>query len=129
MSGRFLFDTNAVINAINSKCRCGEGEYLLSVISEIELFSFPKLRDHERNELRRLLSHFDIVPVDDRIKEETILIRLRYGLKIPDAIICATAKVESCLLITDDRAFFRVDEVQVTDLKGFIDLQKSNFCK
>ena len=119
MSGKYLFDTNAIINAINRKLILPDGEYCLSVISEIELFSFFKLTEIESEELRVLLSNFEIISIDEAIKNATISIRRRYGLRVPDSIICASAQVESCYLITDDKALFRVEGLDVMTLESF----------
>ena len=120
MSGRYLFDTNAIINAINRKLVLPDGEYHLSVISEIELFSFPKLTQFESEELRILLSNFEIVQINEKIKNATVSIRRQYGLRVPDSIICASAQVESCSLITDDKALFRVEGLDVMTLESFL---------
>ena len=55
MSGNYLLDTNAIINALNLYIKLPLNTYSISIITEMELLSFPKLKESEKNEIKRLL--------------------------------------------------------------------------
>lgn len=52
-------------------------------------------------EIRDFLeSHFDIIPLDVAVAETAIQLRRQHRLRLPDAIIWATARVNDALLVT-----------------------------
>jgi hypothetical protein len=107
MSGKkILLDTNIVLYILGGKINFDnipEGIYLISVITEIELLSYPSLNEDERKKINKFLSKIDIVELNNKIKNKTIEYRKKLNLKIPDAIICATAFIEKAILITNDK--------------------------
>lgn len=58
------------------------------------------LSDAEEARIRALLAAFRIVSVDERVSEETVKLRRTRRLKVPDAIILATARVHGLMLAT-----------------------------
>ena len=52
MSGNYLLDTNAIINALKAQIQLAIGSYYISIITELELLSFPKLTLNEEIELK-----------------------------------------------------------------------------
>ena len=69
----------------------------------------------EKN-LKRLLSEIPIIDINRKIKEQTIYFRRRYNLKLPDAIIGATAYVLGASLITNDKGFLSIKEIQIKSI-------------
>ena len=71
-------------------------EINLSIINKIELLSFsiqdPKLVD--------FINNANIYPLDDKIVDITIEIRRKSKIKLPDAVIAATALVYDLTLIS-----------------------------
>ena len=63
----------------------------ISFITEIELLTFDKLSVKEKEIIKALISDCTVVGLNEFIKKRTINLRLQYHLKIPDAIISATA--------------------------------------
>ena len=55
------------------------------------------------------------------IKEKAIYLRKEFNFKLPDAIICATAFVRDLLLVTDDKALHKLDDIEVMGLLGFME--------
>lgn len=122
MSGDYLLDTNAIINILKSdklikKFKRSKSCFFFSLITEIELLSYPFITQDEEKNIRDLLTKSCVVSIDDEIKEETIKLRKKYNLKIPDAIICGTASIKKIKLITDDKILFRVSDIKVGYLK------------
>jgi len=50
--------------------------------------------------VRAFLATFDLLDLDARIAEESIQLRRQHRIKLPDAIIWATARVGHALLVT-----------------------------
>jgi predicted nucleic acid-binding protein len=83
-------------------------ECCISIISWMELMAGARTSSDE--EIRRgFLSHFRIVSITDRVAEETVALRRKYGLKLPDAIIWASAISEGCLLVSRNTEHFPAD--------------------
>lgn len=103
-SERFVIDTNIFILRINDRLAelLPRGEIICSVITEMELLSFPKLTSAEETLIRTALSKVAIYGIDQDIKEEAIRLRRQSGLKLPDAIIAATAICHDAILVTND---------------------------
>ncbi|MBY0426243.1 MAG: type II toxin-antitoxin system VapC family toxin [Cytophagales bacterium] len=114
MSGHnILIDTNIIIYLFQGNQRIIDfltGKQLyISGISEIEVLSFPKLTANETVELKRFIQQECIV-VDllNTVKDLTIEIRKGYSLKLPDAIIAATALYLKIPLFTKDHHFEKI---------------------
>ncbi len=103
-SERFVIDTNIFILRINDRLAelLPRGEILCSVLTEMELLSFPKLTSAEETLIRTALSKVAIYGIDQDIKEEAIRLRRQSRLKLPDAIIVATAICHEAVLVTND---------------------------
>jgi predicted nucleic acid-binding protein len=49
---------------------------------------------------RSFLAGFEVLPIGEMVAEEAVRIRRDKRIKLPDAIIWATARVKQCLLVT-----------------------------
>jgi predicted nucleic acid-binding protein len=87
-----------------------------SIITEIELLSWKKLSESEAKIISGFLSNFYRVELSEEIKEATIQIRRTHGLKVPDAIIAASALVLNQPLLTHNLKDFKpVNGLEVLD--------------
>ena len=120
MSGKILLEPNAVIYALNGGLKLPSAKYSISIITEMELFSYPKLSDLERENIKRLLNYFEIFNISEEIKDMTIEIRKNYGIKLPDSIICATALVNGAILISNDKQLSKIEGLDVLSLEEFL---------
>lgn len=120
MSGKVLLDTNAVIYALNDGMTLPKSDYCISIITEMELFSYPKLTKQEHKNIKRLLSYFTIFNITEDIKEMTIEIRKNHGIKLPDSIICATAFVSEATLISNDKQLSKIADLNIFSLEEFL---------
>jgi predicted nucleic acid-binding protein len=60
----------------------------------------PGLEDEEEHKIVELLKPFPEIPVDSKTIDRAILVRKSKRIKVPDAIIAATALEKECSLIT-----------------------------
>ena len=75
-----------------------------------------KFRDAEEEKfIRSILGVFRIIYIDQRIAEMTIEIRKEARIKLPDAIIAATAKVTNLNLVTRNIDDFGKIKIQITN--------------
>jgi hypothetical protein len=102
MSGKYLLDTNAIIYAIDHKLKLPENRYAVSVITEMELLSWPSLTGEDEAKLKSVLMKLVVIQLDRSIQERAIRIRRTTSLKLPDSIISATAINGEYVLVTDD---------------------------
>lgn len=111
LSRRYLLDTNAVIYLLNGRLvyPLPDGQYSVSIITEIELLSFPGLSAGEEQKIRDFLLLLDRVRLTDAVRDETIRLRRKNRLKLPDAIIAASALVHHAILLTNDQVFLSID--------------------
>ena len=107
-----VFDTNPILLFLDGKVdSLPLGDRFISVITEMELLAFPMLTDSAEEKIRIFLSEAEIIPLTDAIKAEAIRIR-RFGspcLKLPDAIIAATAVKLEAAIVTNDAAMHNLD--------------------
>jgi predicted nucleic acid-binding protein len=104
-----LLDTNILIDVLR-----GEAVALswleqqqtprISVITWIEVL--VGCRDGEADAVQGWLESFPRLPLDQAISSETVRLRQRLGLKVPDAIILATARCSQLTLATRNRRDF-----------------------
>jgi len=113
----YLLDTNSIIYALNSNFIFPKNSYFVSVITEIELFSYHKLTTDEEEVLRQALSNFTNIYLTEDIKNTTIKIRKNFNLKLPDSLIVATALVQNATLVTSDKKLLKLDILKVIELK------------
>ena len=80
--------------------------YSISVINRIELLGFKSLNVNESEALSSFISNSDIFDLEENIILETIQIRKKHNIKLPDAIIAATCLVNNFSLITNNTKDF-----------------------
>ena len=79
-----------------------------SIITEIELLSFPKLSESEIENIKLLLNRFLKLSLTEDIKEKTIEIRKKYKRNLGDSLIAASALVYNAKLITRNEEDFSI---------------------
>ncbi len=118
----YLLDTNCLIyyfqgapqmDPVFRQIEQGAARPVVSIITVIELLGYPGLTRQDETRIRALLSGFAVVAVDERIAGQAVVLKRRRGVKTPDAIIAATALLESACLVTRDQALLdKVPEVK-----------------
>jgi predicted nucleic acid-binding protein len=98
-----LFDTKIVVDYLNAvpEARTELQRYTRKAISIITWMEVMVGADHDvEAETRSFLGGFDVVAVDEHIAERAVSLRGSHQIKLPDAVIWATAQVHAMLLVT-----------------------------
>ena len=121
MSGiDFIADTNALLyllsgnNCMQAYLSCKLG---VSIISEMELLSFPDINQEDETIIRSLIKECFLLELNQQIKNKTIFLRKKYRIKLPDAIIAATAIENNITLLTADKGFNKITELNLIILE------------
>ena len=114
-----LLDTNVVLYFLGSRLAnpLPSGQYFVSVITEIELLSYPSLSLEEEVEIDDFLTKITVVGIDSNIKKLAIAFRKQYKLRLPDAIIAATAKSLNAMLFTNDVRLANLIEINTQSVQ------------
>ncbi|HEX6983207.1 MAG TPA: type II toxin-antitoxin system VapC family toxin [Balneolaceae bacterium] len=85
----------------------------VSFITQLELLAYDKITVKEQRKVKAFLKDCVIVDINHSIKTHTIDIRKQSGIKLPDAIIAATARSEFMPLLSADKEFKKVKNLQL----------------
>jgi predicted nucleic acid-binding protein len=98
-----LFDTNILIDYLNgvaaAKTECGRyGEKAISLISWMEVM-IGTTADTVAG-TRSFLAEFELSPITEDVAGQAVLLSKKQRIKLPDAIVWATALANGCLFVT-----------------------------
>ena len=113
-----VLDTNVVLYLLGGRLAAplDPGEYHVSVITEMELLSYPGLSKEAENQIRSFLSTVSLVELTPAVKGAAIRARRQHALKLPDAIVLATAQVLGAELLTNDLHLLRIPGIHARSL-------------
>ena len=112
----YLIDTNILIYHFNknipekSRPKLNDiflNNFNISVISKMEFLGF---KEHTRESFvksKQFLEHANIININDRIVESVIKLKRKYSIKLPDAIIAATALTSGLTIVTRNEQDFK----------------------
>ena len=108
-----VFDTNILIDYLNGVEKAAAelelyDERYISVITQIEVLVGAD-DAKEEHLIRRFLTGFKVRELSPVIAEATVRLRKELSLKVPDAIVYATAREEGCMLVTRNTRDFEVE--------------------
>jgi len=107
-----VFDTNIVIDALNGVAEADTeyNRYERVLISRVTWMEVLIGAEGDDSELRDFLEiHFEIIPLDLAVAEIAVQLRREQRLRLPDAIIWATARVNDAILVTRNTKDFNPD--------------------
>ncbi|MCA9941596.1 MAG: type II toxin-antitoxin system VapC family toxin [Anaerolineales bacterium] len=108
-----VFDTNIVIDALNG-VEAADVEYgryervLISRITWMEVLVGAQGNDADLRDF--LESYFEVMSLDLIVAEAAIQIRRTQRIRLPDAIIWATARTNNAILVTRNTRDFPPDQ-------------------
>jgi predicted nucleic acid-binding protein len=113
-----LLDTNAVLYLLGGRLAepLESGPYFVSVITELELLSYPSMDDTEERQIRLFLSKIFVLGLTKDVRENTIRLRKENRLKLPDAIVAASAFTVGAVLLTNDKTLLQIPGVTAKSL-------------
>lgn len=86
----------------------------VSVITQLELLSFPSLTDAEASRIEELLAAVALIPVDSQIARLAASVRRVHRVGVSDSVIAATALFTGSILLTRNvRDFMKVKGLSV----------------
>ncbi|MEO0040987.1 MAG: hypothetical protein RL329_435 [Bacteroidota bacterium] len=115
MSGnKVLLDTNVIIFASKQqvdmeKLLSSYDEFYTSIVSFMEVYGFDFTRQSEKDLIDEMFDNLEIIEVNRAIAQQVIVYKKgkTKKIKLPDAIVLATAKYLGADLITDDWEDFK----------------------
>lgn len=108
-----LIDSNIILYLLNGDRALAQflsdKRLYVSVISEIETLSYPPLTPNDISVIHNFFQELTIIELTSEIKQKSIEVHRNYRLKLPDAIIAATALYYSFPLFSADSIFERIE--------------------
>lgn len=100
---RAAFDTNILVDYLNGVAGANAelarfDERVISVVTWMEVM--VGAAPAEEVPIRAFLSGFVVAPIDGAVAEEAVTLRRERRLRLPDAVIWATARTQGALLVT-----------------------------
>lgn len=118
MSGtKYLLDTNFILGTLKSDTqvlaelssrRILAGECSYSAIARMELLGFHRITQEEETLIKQKLEYFVYLPLIKDIEDRVIALRQSRKIKLPDAIIAATALYFGIELLTLDQHLLEI---------------------
>lgn len=105
-----LLDTNVALYLLGGRLATPlpAGDYGISVITEMELLAWPSLTAQEEDRVRDFLQHLALCELTAATRARAIALRKAHQLKLPDAVVCATAMELDVELWTNDKTLANI---------------------
>ncbi len=117
MGVNFLWDTNTVIYYLQQQFPLNAEKFideivqknipLISAITEIELLCWKSVTEKDKIVLNNFITDSSVIELEQSIKLKTAELRKLHKIKLPDAIIGATALVYDLTIITRNTSDFK----------------------
>lgn len=124
MSGtKYLLDTNAVISIVNDNQKLlsliDNADFVaFSIVSIIEFLSYSNLSQKDEEVFKKMIMEASVIDLsfqDHLLIGSVTEIRKTYRLKLPDAILEATALTYDLHLLTNDKEFNKTTSLSITN--------------
>lgn len=123
MSGvNIILDSNIIIYLSQGRIAVDDlifenTNYSISAITYMEVMGYQFDSKAEEKIVQSLLNLFTIIYIDDKISRKTVEIRKKNKIKLPDAIICATAIIYNATLYTNDKKLKSLKDLKIELMK------------
>ena len=78
--------------------------------------AYPGLAPSEEQHVRAFLAEIAVTDLTQAVRDHAVNLRKRYSLKLPDAIVAATALALDATLLTNDQRLLTLDDVNARKL-------------
>ena len=115
MGAKHLMDSNAIVDYLDAAFPSNgllvvdeilKNEINISVVNQIELLSFLPSQKNVTQRIQDFISFANVFPLDVTIAMQTLEICKEHQIKLPNAIIAATAIHHNLILITNNEKDF-----------------------
>ena len=118
MSGsNIVADTNILLYLLSGDKTLAEildqKQVYISFITELELLGYKGILKQEQQTIKVFLKECIVVDINSVIKEQTILIKQKYSVKLPDSIIAATSLFLNFPIISADKELQKIKEINL----------------
>jgi len=118
IGNKAILDSNVIIDAVRNLIDIERsifqfGQVYISLITYIEVLGYNFKDENEKLLTSQILGMFEIINPDIEIAYLTISYRKMKKIKVPDAIILATAKKLNAILLTSNIADFKNIDAEV----------------
>ena len=113
---KYLADTNILLYIITGNTSVAKyinQEFYISEITEIELLGNKGVTPLQLKYRTQIINNCTIVNLSENIKRIAINLKQNHTLKIPDAIIAATSMYLNLPLLTADKGFKKIKELEL----------------
>ena len=106
MEQGFLMDSNVVIDYFGNNLTGNTVSFIdnlpavISVITRIEILGWYNATPEQLSKLQNFVQQSLVYPLTETIIQKTILLRQAHRIKLPDAIVAATALTKNKTLVT-----------------------------
>lgn len=126
MGIKYIWDTNTVIYYLQQQFPPAAEKFIdeslkeskpcISAITEIELLCWKTATEQDIEVIKNFINDSLVIELEGPIKHKTADLRKRYKIKLPDAIIAATALAYNLTLITrNSKDFEDINGLRVVD--------------
>jgi len=117
----YLLDTNAIIGIVNNNQKLlslvnNAGFVAISIISVIEFLSYSNLSSNDKAVFAKMTNEAVVLNLDfqKQLLIDTVVdIRKTYRIKLPDAILAATALTYNLELLSNDKEFNKIGSLSI----------------
>lgn len=111
----YVLDTNIVIYYLAGKLPASDLDFLdetvnrtanISVITKLELLGWKNASKEDLELLTFFIQDSQVFGLNEEVADTTVVIRRKYRIKLPDAIIAATALTYNHTLVTNNHTDF-----------------------
>ena len=124
MGVNYLWDTNTAIYYLQKQFSEKAEQFMdnvllqsrpaISTITEIELLCWKSASENDLLVLKNFVADSLVFEIDQTIKDKTVEIRKAYNIKLPDAIIAATALANNITLLSrNSKDFSKIADIQL----------------
>ena len=111
---RAILDSDVLLDFLQGQAKAEQelrryADWEISVVTWMEVLSGTEGKEEEKQG-RRFLDSLKVHPLSTSVAEEAVQLRKKFRLRLPDAVIWATARTEGCLLVTRNHRHFPKDE-------------------